>query len=105
MDKIIKQAFLNAILTAVYIILIVSLIHFIGESSLAQEPDTILAPIAMLMLFVFSAALTGSLVVGKPIFWFIEGRKKEALKLLTYTLMIFFLIMLIVFVLILTRVF
>lgn len=61
----------------------------------ADEPDTIFAPIIMLMLFVFSAAITGSLVLGRPILWYIDGKKKEAVHLLFSTLIFFFCIMLI----------
>ncbi len=50
--------------------------------------NTILAPIALLMLFVFSAALTGFLIFGKPALMYIDGKKKEAVALLGYTLII-----------------
>jgi len=51
--------------------------------------NTMLAPITLLMLFVFSAALTGFLIFGKPAQMYIDGKKKEALTLLTYTLGLF----------------
>lgn len=54
-------------------------------------------PIFMLMLFVFSAALTGTLFFGKPIMWYIDGKKKEALSLLAYTFGAFFIIGILVF--------
>ena len=38
-----------------------------------------------LMLFVFSALLTGYLVLGKPIMMYVDGQKKEAVRLLFYT--------------------
>ena len=49
------------------------------------EPN-FLIPIFMLLLFVISAATTGSLVLGKPLLMYIDGQKKEALKLLFCTL-------------------
>ena len=51
--------------------------------------NSVLIPIAMLLLFVFSAALTGALILGRPILWYLEGNKKEAFSLLLYTLGIF----------------
>ena len=51
----------------------------------------------MLMLFVFSAAFTGTLVLGRPIVWYLNGKKREALSLLFYTLGVFLAITLIAF--------
>ncbi|MBI1957243.1 MAG: hypothetical protein HY434_01040 [Candidatus Liptonbacteria bacterium] len=81
---IIKTAGINAALTALYIILIASFL-FYGPRAFAPE-DTVFAPIAMLSLLVFSAALVGFLVLGRPILWYLDGRKREAVALLMYTL-------------------
>jgi len=51
-----------------------------------DKKDSIIIPIAMLMLFVFSATLCGALVLGRPILWFLDDKKKEAIKLFSYTL-------------------
>jgi hypothetical protein len=56
-----------------------------GEAKIGAN-NTFLAPIAMLLLFVFSAALTGFLVFGQPAILYLDGKKKEALTLLGYTL-------------------
>jgi hypothetical protein len=48
--------------------------------------DTIVAPILMLMLFVFSAAVTGLMVLGRPGYLYSQGQKKEGITLLVYTL-------------------
>ncbi len=90
MDKrhIVKNAIINSFCASLYIILIVSLIYLGGQSFFGEE-ETILIPIAMLMLFVFSAAFTGSLIFGKPIMWYLDGKKREALSLLMITLGIF----------------
>ena len=61
------------------------------------KPDDFRAPLAMLLLFVFSAAVTASLVLGKPILLYLDNFKKEAIKLLFYTLGFLFLAILIVF--------
>ena len=96
MKDIAKYATINALGASLYVILIASLIYSFGNGNFGVN-KTVLVPIAMLMLFVFSAAFTGSLVFGKPIMWYLDGKKKEALSLLLYTLAIFFIITIIIF--------
>lgn len=97
MDQIIKRAVLNAVGTLAYIVLVVS---FIFSLRILPEPeDMIIVPIAMLLLFVCSAAITGFLVFGKPVMLYLDGKKKEAVTLLSYTLGILVLITLLVFIL------
>ncbi|MFA5987598.1 MAG: hypothetical protein WC797_03035 [Candidatus Paceibacterota bacterium] len=55
-----------------------------------------LIPMMMLLLFVFSAAVTGLLVFGGPVYLFLDNRKGEAVKLLSSTL--FFLLVLVLLV-------
>lgn len=98
MNKIIKNAFIDALGTVIYIIIVASFMFFLQED-VAKEPDTVLAPIAMLLLFVFSAALTGTLVFGRPILWYMDGKKKEAISLISYTLGILLIITILVFIL------
>jgi len=101
MNKIIKRAFLNAIGTTAYIILVASFMYSL-QTNLPKETQTVFIPIAMLLLFVFSAALTGFLVFGKPIMLYLDKKKKEALSLIKYTLGILFIITLIIFILVVT---
>ncbi|HRZ85377.1 MAG TPA: hypothetical protein P5277_01220 [Candidatus Paceibacterota bacterium] len=96
MKKIISRAFIDAILTAVYIILIASFMFSL--QNLAPKEDTIFAIASVLLLFVCSAAITGFLVFGKPAMLFIDGKKKEAVLLLGYTLVFLFLITIIFFI-------
>ena len=96
MHDILKRAFLNSIGTATYIVLVVLFIFSL--QAFQKKPDNIIIPIAMLLLFVCSAAITGFLVFGKPIMLYIDGKKKEAVLLLGYTLGILVLITLIAFV-------
>ena len=56
--------------------------HFFGN---VPEPN-FLIPVFMLLLFVVSATVTGSLVLGKPLLMYLDGQKKEAVKLLFLTL-------------------
>jgi len=91
-----KHALIHAGATAAYVSLVVSGMMFAGN--MIQGPDSdniILVPIIMLLLFVTSAAITGSLVFGRPILWYLDGKKKEAIQLLVYTLA--FLVLILVF--------
>jgi len=84
MDKIIKRAIIDALGTTVYIIF-VSLIMF-SLQTFSNQKDIVIIPIAMLLLFVCSAAITGFLVFGKPLMLYIDGKKKDAITLLSYTI-------------------
>jgi len=97
MKNTLKYSLLNGFGAAAYVIVIASLIYFLGESS-SPVNNNVLIPIAMLLLFVFSAAFTGALVFGRPIMWYLDGKKKEALSLLFYTLGIFLLITILTFI-------
>lgn len=97
MKKIINTALINSLATTAYISLVASLFFTANTKNWNIPEPNILIPIFMLSLFVFSAALTGSLILGRPILWYIDGKKKEALLLLAYTLGIFFLTTLIIF--------
>lgn len=88
MNKIQKTALVDALLTTAYIILVGGFFYF-GTLLKIGRNNTFLAPIVMLLLFVFSAALTGYLMFGKPALWYVDGKKKEALSLLSYTLTFF----------------
>lgn len=95
MDRIVKNAFLNAFGTALYISGVGGFMYY-GSLIKIGRKNAFLAPIAMLFLFVFSAALTGYLIFGKPALLYIDGKKKDAITLLTYTLIFFFIITFIV---------
>jgi len=88
MNKIWKSAIINSIATAAYVIGVACFMYF-GTMIKLGRANTILVPIALLLLFVFSAALTGFLIFGKPAQLYVDGKKKEALSLLIHTLIIF----------------
>jgi hypothetical protein len=88
MNKIWKTALVNALATAVYVIAVGSFMYF-GSMIKLGRANVIFVPIALLLLFVFSAALTGFLIFGKPAQMYVDGKKQEALSLLTFTLTIF----------------
>ena len=88
MNQIQKTALINSLLTASYTVIIGVFMYFVSEVKLGRI-NTFLAPIAVLLLFVCSAAITGYLMFGKPAQMYIDGKKKEALSLITYTLIFF----------------
>lgn len=98
MKDVIKYAWIDALATSLYIVLIVSFIYSLGNFFPGPDKKTILIPVAMLMLFVFSAAFTGFLVFGRPIMFYLDNKKKEALILMGYTLGILFIITIIAFI-------
>ncbi|MCL4403984.1 hypothetical protein M1432_01395 [Patescibacteria group bacterium] len=55
---------------------------FNSKTILGQQPDNFLMPLFMLLLFVVSAGVTGTLVLGKPIQLYLSGAKKEGAALL-----------------------
>lgn len=97
MNHILRRATLDALGTLVYILLVVSLM-FLLENRLADKPDTLLAPLSALLLFVCSAAITGFLVLGKPAMLYLDGKKKEGVLLLGYTVGVLVILTVIAFV-------
>ena len=95
MKNVVKYALINSFGTAAYVIAVAFFMNHFGDGGFGVK--TVFIPIVMLMLFVFSAALTGSLVFGRPIMWYLDGKKKEALSLLVCTLGILLLIIIAAF--------
>jgi hypothetical protein len=98
--KIFKRAATNALLTFAYVTVIG--LFMSNASRIFGQKDTTLTPVAVLMLLVFSAALTGILVVGQPVMWYIDGKKKAAVSLLGYTMASLLVLLILTFVALLT---
>ncbi len=81
--ELIKQSLLHSLGVVVYVFLVSQLMS--NGSRLFGKVDTALTGVMMLLLFVFSAGITSSLVFGKPILMYLDGAKKEAVKMLIYT--------------------
>ncbi len=88
MDELKKKGFINTALTSAYIVA-VGVFMYYGSLIKIGRANMFLVPIALLLLFVFSAALTGFLIFGKPAQLYVDGKKKEAISLITYTLISF----------------
>lgn len=94
--NLIGRAILNSLGVLIYISL-VSLILNNAANIFGPMNNKILGPIIFLMLFVFSALVTSGLVLGKPLLLYIEGLKKEGLKLFFYTGISLFILLLLSF--------
>jgi hypothetical protein len=71
----VKKPFLYALVAALYIVVIVFIINAVTSILPTQ---TILIPMAMLGLFVLSAAIMGFLFLYEPLHLYMENRKQEA---------------------------
>ena len=83
-----KNPILNALAALAYITLVAT-VMFYGIRNTGQGKDTVLIPIAMLSLFSFSAATIGYVFLSQPLQLYLDGKKKESVKLITQTIAIF----------------
>ncbi len=83
-NKLISHSLLHSLGVVVYISLVAMLMN--NGSRLFGETDTLLTAISMLMLFTISAAIVGLLVFGRPVMWYLNGLKKEAVQFTLYTI-------------------
>jgi hypothetical protein len=56
-----------------------------GERIFGSLPN-VFGPTAFLLLFILSATITSSLFLGYPLYLYLDGKKKEALRLFAYNL-------------------
>lgn len=83
--QLLKVSLKNAILTIIYVFLVAILMW--KANDIFGKMDNFLGPFAFLLLFTLSAAIVGSLIIGKPVFLYLDGKKKEAIMLLLYTIL------------------
>lgn len=81
-----KKPFFYALAAVLYIVIIIlcgnALSPFIPE-------ETILIPMAMLSLFVLSAAIMGFLFLSEPLILYMENKKREAILFFAKTVGVF----------------
>jgi len=83
--KILSWSFVNAVGTVFYVTLVTQAMKFGGEI-FGKLDNNFIGPIVFLLLFVLSATITASLILGRPIWWYLNNQKIEALKLFGLTL-------------------
>lgn len=84
-SKIIQRSLLNSLGAAIYIAVVAVFMSNV-EKFFGNKPDTFLAPLSMLLLFVLSAAVVSGLILGKPIILYLDGEKKVGVELFLYSL-------------------
>jgi len=80
---LIRSSLRNSLATSVYVVIVALIIH--NAENVFGTMSNIIGPIAFLLLFVTSAAITGFLVLGQPIILYFDNQKSEAVKLFIYT--------------------
>ena len=81
-----KNPYINALAAALYIVVVASIMT-LGQKS---GPDpSVLVPIAVLSLFVLSAAVMGYVFFFQPVQMFLDGAKKESVDLFVKTIAAF----------------
>ena len=82
-----KNPLINGLSASAYIVL-VALVMNLGSKLMPHE-DSPLAPVAIISLFTLSAAVMGYIFIYQPVLLFIEGKKKQAIKLFLQTIIVF----------------
>ena len=80
--------FLHALAATAYIALVVFVINH--ASAWFGKTDTPWTGMAALMLFVLSAGVMASLAFVRPALWYMDGKKNDALQLLSWMIVFFF---------------
>ena len=83
-SELLLKSFHQGILSVVYVFLVSLLIY--GGGTIFGNGDNLWGPFAFLLLFVLSAAIMGVLVLGRPVLLYLEGKKKDAIKILLLTI-------------------
>jgi hypothetical protein len=89
------MSLLHALAVLIYVVLVALLMN--NGEKLFGNMTGLFGPVAFLLLFTVSAAVTGLLVLGRPVYLFLSGSRKEALQFLFYTLGWLVIITLVVF--------
>lgn len=83
-DNLAVSSLLQAGGVFVYILFVAGILF--KAKDIFPQTSQYLVPVAFLLLFVVSAAITGLLVLGRPIILYLNGAKKEGAKLFSYTI-------------------
>lgn len=82
-----KNPFINAVAASVYIVFVATIMNY--GSKMFGEADTAITPIAVLSLFVLSAAFMGYAFLSQPLQLYLDGKKKEGASLFLRTVGVF----------------
>ena len=88
LDKnIAKQSLTYAAGAVLYVAAVATIMQNV-QRILGPGPDdkNVFAPMLFLLLLVVSAATMGMLIFGKPVMLYLDGKKREAVTMVTYTI-------------------
>lgn len=83
MKNLYKWSFVHALGILVYIVIVATIMNN-GDRLFGHE-DNFVTPIAFLLLFTLSAIVVGLLGLAKPIMLYLDGKKKEAVTMISLT--------------------
>ncbi len=84
-STVIRRGLLSAAGVTAYVT-IVATFMFNAKALFGDKPNTVLAPISMLVLLVLSVGVVGTLIFLRPVLTYLDGKKLEAVQLLVATL-------------------
>ena len=90
--KLVNYAIIHSLGVLAYVSLVVIFMN--NAQRLFGKNDNAMTGVVALMIFILSALVTGSLVLGRPIMLYLDGKKSEAVKLLFYTMASLFVLLL-----------
>ncbi|GEM_PF-5571511 len=82
-NKIALYALGNAAIASCYVALVAAIMS--GAEQFAGKAGDIVAPMGFLLLFSSSAAILALAVFGRPVAWYMEGKRSDAVTLAVYT--------------------
>lgn len=82
-----RKPLINAVLALIYIVIVAGVLW--TGTILKAGANSFVAPVAMLSLFTFSAAVMGYIFFYQPFVLYFEGKKKAGVDLFLQTLFIF----------------
>jgi len=91
-----KKLFFYAAMHSLGVLAYVSLVVLFmsNAENIFGQGDNFLTGIIVLMVFILSALITSSLVLGRPILLYLDGKRAEAIKILIYTAICLFILLL-----------
>ncbi len=84
-NLVIKYALIHAIGAVAYISLAATFMSY-ASRIFGPGNNGIIGTVAFLLVFVISAAAMGMIIFARPIMWYLDGLKKEAVSLAIYTI-------------------
>ena len=84
-SRIIELGFLHAFGAVGYVALVVLTMSYVETIGPQEDSFSLMLPMGFLLLFSVSAGVMASIVFLRPALWYLDGRKREALILLTTT--------------------